>query len=84
VRRFIEDGSSPLYPCSYLVGGLQLKALHDTVVGSATMSDRKFNDSVLEYGAIPVELIRAGMLDLPLTREIRASWKFAGDLPAIR
>lgn len=37
-------------------------------------SYRFCNDSVLAYGAIPVELIRAGMLDLPLTREIRASW----------
>ena len=41
------------------------------------MTDKQFNDTVLTYNAIPIEMIRAGMLNLPLTRETRASWKFA-------
>lgn len=82
VRRFIESGS--LYECSYLLGGLQLKALHEAMVGTGKTSDREFNDALLEYNAIPIELIRAEMLGLPLTRATRASWKFAGDLPAAR
>ena len=77
VRRFIEGDYSPLYQCGYMIGGLQLRALHKELVGAGQLTDRQFNDTVLTYGPIPVELIRAGMRDLPLTREGGASWKFA-------
>jgi uncharacterized protein (DUF885 family) len=72
-----------LYQCSYLLGALQLKALREEVVGRGKMSDGEFNDTILEYHAIPLELIRDGMLNLPLARNTRASWKFAGDRPAV-
>ncbi len=74
VRRYLD--SAPLYQCSYLIGALQLRALHQEIVGSGKMSDQLFHDTVLSYGAIPVELIRANMLNLPLTRETKASWLF--------
>lgn len=80
VRRFIGGDYSPLYQCGYMIGGLQLRALHDEVVGGGRMSEREFNDTVLTYNSIPVELIRAGLLNLPLTRETKSTWKFAGDL----
>jgi hypothetical protein len=67
-----------LYQCSYLLGALQLKALREEVVGRGKMSDGEFNDTILE-----LELIRDGMLNLPLARNTRASWKFAGDRPAV-
>ena len=76
VRRFIGGDYSPLYQCAYMLGGLQLRALHQEVVGAGRMSERQFHDTVLAYNAIPIELIRAGMLNLPLTRETRAGWKF--------
>ena len=81
VRRYLEDGA--LYQCSYLLGALQLKALREEVVGRGKMSDAEFNDTILEYHAIPAELIRDGMLNLPLARNTRAGWKFAGDRPAV-
>ena len=34
-------------------------------------------NTVLAYNAIPVELIRAGMLEVPLTRDTKANWKFS-------
>jgi uncharacterized protein (DUF885 family) len=77
VRRFIGGGYSPLYQCSYLLGGMQLHALRDEIVNSGKMTDKQFNDTVLTYNAIPIEFIRAGMLNLPLTRETKASWRFA-------
>jgi uncharacterized protein (DUF885 family) len=61
-----------------MIGGLQLRALRNEVVGAGRMTDRQFNDTVLGYNAIPVELIRAGIRQLPLTREMPAGWKFAG------
>jgi len=77
VRRFINGDYSPLYQCAYMLGGLQLRALRKEMTGPGRMNDQQFNDTVLTYGPIPVELIRAGMKDLPLTRDSRAEWKFA-------
>lgn len=84
VRRYIGDGFEPLYQCAYMLGGLQLRALRQELVGSGKMTEKQFHDTVLSCSAIPIELIRAGMLDLPLTRNTRAQWKFAGDKPASR
>jgi len=81
VRRFIGSGYSPQYQCGYLIGGLQLRALHRELTGPGKLSDLQFNDSVLRYGPIPIELIRAGLLNTPLTPDTRAAWKFADDQP---
>jgi len=47
-------------------------------VGRDKMTEQQFHDTVLTYNSMPIELIRAGMLSLPLTRETKAAWKFAG------
>jgi len=77
VRRFIGGEYSPVYQCGYMIGGLQLRALHKELVGTKKMTEREFHDAVLTYNAIPVELIRAGMENLPLSRDTRAQWRFA-------
>jgi uncharacterized protein (DUF885 family) len=79
VRRFIGDGFPPLYPAAYTLGALQLEALHHELVGSGKMTDQAFHDAVLSEGAIPLELIRARLLNLPLTRDTRSTWRFAGE-----
>ena len=84
VRRFIGGSYSPLYQCGYMIGGLQLRALHAEIVGKGRMTNRQFNDEVLTYNAIPIEMVRAGMLNVPLTRQTKPSWKFAGDRPAAK
>src|SRR5438045_5985605 len=66
VRRFIGGDYSPVYQCGYMIGGLQLRALHDALVKPGKMTERDFHDTVLTYNAIPVELIRAGMLNVDL------------------
>jgi uncharacterized protein (DUF885 family) len=81
VRRFIGGSYSPLYQCGYMIGGLQLRALHHELVDSSKMTERQFNDTVLTYNAIPIEMIRAGMEDVPLTRDQLASWEFYGPHP---
>ncbi len=80
VRRYIAGNYSPLYQCGYMIGGLQINALRKEIVEGGKMSEREFNDTVLTYNSIPVEFIRAGMLDLPLTRDTQSSWRFYGEL----
>jgi uncharacterized protein (DUF885 family) len=76
VRRFISGGYSPLYQAGYMIGGLQLNALRKEIVGTGKMSEKQFNDTVLTYNSMPIELIRAGMLNLPLTRDTKSTWRF--------
>ena len=76
VRRFISGGYSPLYQCGYMIGGLQLDALRKEVTGGGKMSEKQFNDAVLTYGPVPIEVIRAGLLNLPLARDTKAAWRF--------
>jgi len=76
VRRFISGGYSPLYQAGYMIGGLQLNALRKEIVGTGKMSEKQFNDTVLTYNSMPIELIRAGMLNVPLTRETKSTWRF--------
>ena len=81
VRRFIGGAYSPLYQCGYMIGGIQLRALHHEMVDSKKMTEREFNDTVLTYNAIPIEMIRAGMEDVALTRDQPSSWEFYGPHP---
>ena len=76
VRRYIGDTYPPLYQCGYMIGGLQLRALYQEVVGKRKMTPLQFHDAVLKLGPIPIEMIRASLLDLPLTAVFRANWKF--------
>ena len=82
VRRFISGAYSPLYQCGYMVGALQLRALRQEIAGAGKMIARQFNDAVLTFNAIPVEMIRAGLLNVPLARDTKSTWKFAGEHPA--
>ena len=59
VRRFIR--AQPLYQAGYLVGGLQLYALHQELVGSGQMTEQEFHDAVLMQGTMPIELLRAAV-----------------------
>lgn len=78
VRRFIGDSFPPLYPAAYTLGALQLDALRRELVVSGKMTEQDFNDAVLRENAMPIELIRAGLLNLPLARDTRSTWDFAG------
>ena len=77
VRRYISDDYSPLYQAAYMLGGLQLYTLHKETVGKKKMSEREFHDAVLRQGAIPVDLIRRVMLELPVKPGAAPDWRFA-------
>jgi hypothetical protein len=66
---------------AYMIGGLQLRALHHELVDSKKMTDRQFHDAVLEGGPMPIAMVRARLENLPLTRAGAAPWRFADELP---
>ena len=78
VRRSFNGNYSPLYQAGYLLGGMQLRALHAELVNGGRMSEREFHDAVLATGQMPIELVRASLRpELPLPRDGRATWRFA-------
>lgn len=81
VRRSFNGSYPPLYQIGYMIGGLQLRALHHELVDSGKMTDRAFHDAVLQGGPMPIAMVRARLENLPLTREGPAPWKFASELP---
>jgi uncharacterized protein (DUF885 family) len=80
VRRSFATEYGPLYQAAYLLGGLQLRALHRDVVESGKMSDRAFHDAILKENSIPIEMVRALLTDRSLTTEARPGWKFYGSI----
>ncbi len=79
VRRYLQY--PPLYQAAYMLGGLQLRALHKEAVGSGRMTEKAFHDAVLHGHAMPVETVRAELLNLPLSRGFKPHWRFADPLP---
>ena len=76
VRRSFEGGYGPLYQCAYLLGGLQLRALHRELVEDGDMSDREFHDAVLRLNSIPIAMVRASLSPDPIDPEAAVSWRF--------
>jgi len=68
--------ASPLYQIAYLVGGLQFYALYREQVESGRMTARAYHDVVLLGGRMPVEMVRARITGLQLTRDYEAQWRF--------
>jgi uncharacterized protein (DUF885 family) len=81
VRRSFGGQYSPLYQIAYMIGGLELRALHKELVDTGKMTDRAFHDAVLQGGPMPIAMVRARLENLALTRDGPAPWKFADALP---
>ena len=64
-----------------MLGGLQHYALHREAVGSGRMTEKAYHDAVLSGHSIPLEMVRAELLDLPLSRDFKPHWRFADSLP---
>lgn len=84
VRRSFNGSYSPIYQAAYMLGGLQLRALHKELVDTRKMTDRQFHDAVLQGGPMPIAMVRARLAKTPLTRDGAAPWKFIEALPAPR
>ena len=81
VRRSFNGSYPPLYQIGYMIGGLQIRALHHALVDSKKMTDREFHDAILQGGAMPIAMVRARLMNTPLTRDGAPPWKFAEEIP---
>jgi uncharacterized protein (DUF885 family) len=77
VRRSFIGTYPPLYQAAYMLGGMQIRALHEEFVGSGRMTDREFHDAILQGGRMPIEMVRAMLRDEAPARNFEASWRFA-------
>src|SRR5690606_14769758 len=59
VRRSVNGDYPPLYQAAYMLGGLQILALHEELVVNGDMTEREFHDEILRHNAIPIEVLRA-------------------------
>jgi uncharacterized protein (DUF885 family) len=76
VRRSFNGSYGPLYQIAYMIGGLQLRALHQEAIGKGKLDERAFHDAVLQGGNMPIELVRARIEKLPLTKDWQPGWRF--------
>lgn len=81
VRRSFNGSYAPLYQIGYMIGGLELRALHAELVDTKKMTEREFHDGVLQGGAMPIAMVRARLAKTPLTRAGATPWRFADHLP---
>jgi len=76
VRRSFNGSYPPLYQAGYMIGALQLYALKRELVDGGKMTIKQFNDSVMQSGAMPIEMLRARLKGERIPRNYTASWKF--------
>ena len=81
VRRSFSGDYPPLYQIGYMIGGLELRALHSELVDSGKMTDRAFHDAVLQGGPMPIAMVRARLANRELRRDGPAPWRFSEELP---
>lgn len=76
VRRSFNGNYSPLYQVAYMMGAIQLRALHAELVKSGRIGTKEFHDRILRGGPIPIELVRAHLTNQALPKTFRSSWRF--------
>lgn len=76
VRRSFTGGYGPLYQIAYMIGGLQFYELKNELVATGKMTYKEFHDAVMHENNMPVEMLRALLMDIPLDEEFESSWEF--------
>ena len=82
VRRSVNGSYDPLYQCAYMLGALQVRALHHELVDSKTMTDRQYHDAILRENMMPVAMLRAILTNQKLTPDFKSTWRFLDEVPA--
>jgi hypothetical protein len=77
VRRSFNGTYSPLYQAGYMLGALELRALHREMVVPGGMTNRQFHDAVLMGGPMPIELVRVRLKGQLPPRDFKPQWAFA-------
>ena len=76
VRRSFTGGYDPLYQLAYMIGGLQFESLKEALVDSGKMSFRDFHDRILQENQMPVELVRAILMEEAPEKDFVTKWRF--------
>lgn len=77
VRRSFTQRYDPLYQLAYMIGGIQFQALRAELVDSGKMTFRVFHDKIMQQNNIPVELLRAVLLEQDVKKNFKSTWRFA-------
>jgi hypothetical protein len=76
VRRSFNGSYSPLYQAGYMLGALQIRDLHRQLVTGGKMTDRQFHDSIMQGGSMPIEMVRAHVMQEKIPLDFRPAWRF--------
>lgn len=80
VRRSLSGGYGPLYQAAYMLGGLQLRALHGELVGRGGWTEKRFHDAVLAQNSVPIAAVRLALGSAEVPRQPEP-WRFADPTP---
>jgi hypothetical protein len=59
-----------------MIGAIQFYELKKVLVDSGKMTYKQFHDAIMRENSLPVELVRATLTNLPLTRNYYTQWRF--------
>lgn len=76
VRRSFTGRYGPLYQMAYMTGGLQVMALKRECVDRGLMTLKEFHDLFISQNNMPIEILRAKMMNLDLPEDYTARWRF--------
>ncbi|KAI1458182.1 hypothetical protein F4805DRAFT_425841 [Annulohypoxylon moriforme] len=81
VRRSLGGEYSPLYQAGYMLGALQLMGLRKEAVGrgAGRIREKEFHDRILRANVMPIEMLRALILDKELKKDYKSEWRFYDD-----
>ena len=59
-----------------MIGGLQFYELQKELVDSKKMSYKQYHAAILQENAMPVEMLRAILINQNLKRDFKTQWRF--------
>ena len=80
VRRSFTGGYGPLYQIAYMLGGQQFYSLKKELVDSGRMTFKQFHDAILKENNMPVEMVRALLINQELKKDFTTKWRFYSGL----
>ncbi|TGJ79553.1 hypothetical protein E0Z10_g9205 [Xylaria hypoxylon] len=82
VRRSLNGSYPPLYQAGYMLGALQLAQLRREAVetGDGRFAEKEFHDRILKANVMPIEMLRALLLEKDLDEDFKPTWRFYGDV----
>lgn len=76
VRRSFASSYPPLYQAAYMLGGLQIRSLYNSLVKNGDMPVKEFHDRILKIGSMPIEMVRKILTDQKPAKDFETNWRF--------